>query len=170
MIMELAHKPTGRKFDLPGGGIVYRDANGIRIIRTLPHLATYELNVPGVTYIYEIDKRLITDITSKEKLPDKLTDLPYTFYLDFDKIEMPIFLRSPKEGERFCPLGLGGKGKKLQDIMVDRKVPREHRGRYPVIVDSIGDIICVPEYTISEKVKITETTRRVLRISIKENE
>ncbi|MGB9681733.1 MAG: tRNA lysidine(34) synthetase TilS, partial [bacterium] len=80
----------------------------------------------------------------------------------------PIFLRAPKEGDRFYPLGLDSKSKKLQDIMVDRKVPKEYRGIYPVIADSKGDIICLPEYTISEKVKITEDTRRVLIIRIEE--
>ena len=170
MVLELAHKPTGKFFGLPGGSIAYKDTNGIRILRTLPTLTMYEPNVPGIIYIYEINKRLVIDIIPREKLPDNFTNFPYTFYLDFDKIEMPIFLRAPKEGERFCPLGLGGKSKKLQDIMVDRKVPREHRGIYSVIADSIGNIICIPGYTISEKVKITETTRRVLIISIKENE
>ena len=170
MILELINKSTGRAFNLPGGGIAYRDPDGIRIISTIPSLNEYKLNIPGVTFIYEMNKRFIIDTISVENLPSKLPDSPYTFYLDFDKIKMPIFLRAPKEGDRFCPLGLDGKSKKLQDIMVDRKVPKEYRGMYPLIVDSKGDIICIPEYTISERVKITENTRRVLVISIEENE
>ncbi|MGC8889352.1 MAG: tRNA lysidine(34) synthetase TilS [bacterium] len=168
MVLELIDKSTGKSFNLPGGSIAYRDADGIRIIRTIPFLNEYKLSVPGTTFIYEISKRFIIDTIPKEKLPTKFTDSPYTFYIDFDKIEMPIFLRAPKEGDRFYPLGLDSKSKKLQDIMVDRKVPKEYRGIYPVIADSKGDIICLPEYTISEKVKITEDTRRVLIIRIEE--
>ncbi|HPC77009.1 MAG TPA: tRNA lysidine(34) synthetase TilS, partial [bacterium] len=63
-------------------------------------------------------------------------------------------------------LGLNGKMKKLQDIMVDRKIPREYRGIYPVIVDNRGEVICIPEYTISERVKVDEGTKNILLLRI----
>ena len=43
-------------------------------------------------------------------------------WLDADRIKWPLYLRSWQEGDRFCPLGLGGT-KKLQDFFVDVKVP-----------------------------------------------
>lgn len=172
MIEYLIESSTGKRLDLPGGAIAYRDHNGIRILREeLEHLPIYELNVPGMTIIDKLNKKVYTEITENSRyLKEKLSNNLYTFYLDFDKIELPIYLRGPKEGERFSPLGLRGKSKKLQDIMVDRKIPREYRGLYPVIVDSSGEIICIPEYTISEKVKITDGTRKILVLRIEDYE
>ncbi|MBC7320040.1 tRNA lysidine(34) synthetase TilS [bacterium] len=172
MIEYLLDGSTGQRLDLPGGAITYRDHNGIRILREeLEHLPVYELNVPGITIIDKLNKRVYIEVVEDDRyLKEKLSNNLYTFYLDFDKIKLPIYLRSPKEGERFSPLGLRGKSKKLQDIMVDRKIPREYRGLYPVIVDSSGEIICIPEYTISEKAKITNNTRKILVVRIEDYE
>ena len=172
MILSLLENSTGKRLDLPGGAIAYRDAKGIRLLKEEPEpLPVYELNVPGVTIIDRLKKLIYTEIVTKaEYIEGKISNNLYTFYLDFDKIKLPIYLRSPKEGERFSPLGLGGKSKKLQDIMVDRKIPKEYRNLYPVIVDSNGEIVCIPEYTISEKVKVTDETERILLVRIEDHE
>lgn len=172
MIEYLLESSTGKKLNLPGGAIAYRDHSGIRILKgELEILPIYELNVPGITIIDKLNKKIYTEITENGRyLKEKLSNNLYTFYLDFDKIKLPIYLRSPKEGERFSPLGFKGKSKKLQDIMVDRKIPREYRRLYPVIVDSNGEIICIPEYTISERVKVTDNTKRILVVRIENYE
>jgi len=172
MILSLLENSTGKRLDLPGGAIGYRDVRGIRLLKEEPEpLPVYELNVPGITIIDRLKKQIYTEIVSDvERIKGKISDKLYTFYLDFDKIKLPIYLRSPKEGERFSPLGLGGKSKKLQDIMVDRKMPKEYRNLYPVIVDSNGEVICIPEYTISEKVKVTDKTERILLVRIEDYE
>ncbi|MCX7796631.1 MAG: tRNA lysidine(34) synthetase TilS [bacterium] len=172
MLEYLLESSTGTKLNLPGGSIAYRNHNGIRILREeIESLPVYELNVPGITIIDRLNKKVFTEITENGRyLKEKLSNNLYTFYLDFDKIKLPIYLRSPKEGEKFSPLGLRGRNKKLQDIMVDRKIPREYRGLYPIIVDSNGEIICIPEYTISEKVKVTDNTKRILIVRIEDYE
>jgi len=48
-------------------------------------------------------------------------------------LEEPLRLRAWRAGDRFRPLGLRGR-KKLQDFFVDAKIPREERGRVPVLV------------------------------------
>lgn len=171
MIVSLLENSTGTKLNLPGGAIAYRDAEGIRILREeLGFLPIYELNVPGITIIDRLKKKIHTEIITDGRSLEKISSNLYTFYIDFDKIKLPIYLRGPKEGERFSPLGLRGKSKKLQDIMVDRKIPKEYRGLYPVIVDSSGEIICIPEYTISERVKVTEETEKILIVRIEDYE
>jgi len=48
-------------------------------------------------------------------------------------LEEPLRLRAWRAGDRFRPLGLRGR-KKLQDFFVDEKIPREERGRVPLLV------------------------------------
>lgn len=48
-------------------------------------------------------------------------------------LEEPLRLRAWRAGDRFRPLGLRGQ-KKLQDFFVDAKIPREERGRVPLLV------------------------------------
>jgi tRNA(Ile)-lysidine synthase len=57
-------------------------------------------------------------------------------------VQTPLRVRGRKPGDRVRPSGLGG-SKKLQDLLVDRKVPREQRDRVPVVVDATGRIVWV---------------------------
>jgi tRNA(Ile)-lysidine synthase len=54
------------------------------------------------------------------------------------------------------PLGLSGT-KSLQDLFVDRKVPRSIRGLLPV-VESAGEIAWVAGVAVSEAFKVSEAT------------
>lgn len=48
-------------------------------------------------------------------------------------LEAPLTLRGWRPGDRFRPLGMRGE-KKLQDFFVDAKVPRDERGRIPLLL------------------------------------
>ena len=58
--------------------------------------------------------------------------------LPFSAISMPIAARSWRPGDRMRPRGMKG-SKKLQDILVDRKVPADRRANIPVIVEAAPD-------------------------------
>jgi len=73
------------------------------------------------------------------------------------------FVRTWRPGDRFQPLGMNGE-KKLQDFFVDEKVPREERGRVPLLCASDGRVAWVVGYRIAEPFKVTSRTRRVLRV------
>lgn len=45
-----------------------------------------------------------------------------------------IMLRPPQAGDRFRPAGMNGKSRKISDMLIDMKVPREWRGQVPILV------------------------------------
>jgi tRNA(Ile)-lysidine synthase len=51
--------------------------------------------------------------------------------------------------------------KKLADLFIDRKIPREDRANYPVI-DHAGSIVWVPGVVRSETLRVDAGTRRML--------
>lgn len=57
-------------------------------------------------------------------------------------VPVPLVVRGRRAGDRIRPRGLGG-SKKLQDLLVDRKVPRAERDRVPVVADATGRIVWV---------------------------
>ena len=77
-----------------------------------------------------------------------------------------MFIRTWGEGDRVQPLGMS-ESKKLQDFFVDEKVPRRQRGRVPLLCAGDGRIAWVVGHRIAEPFKVTERTRRVLRVSFK---
>ncbi len=57
-------------------------------------------------------------------------------------VPAPLVVRGRRAGDRIRPRGLGG-SKKLQDLLVDRKVPRAERGHVPVVTDATGRLVWV---------------------------
>ena len=88
-----------------------------------------------------------------------------TICLDQEQVEMPLIIRHARPGDRFWPLGAPGT-RKLQDFLVDGKIPRWLRPHLP-LVESRGRIIWVVGLRIAEPVKITPATHSVvcLRVS-----
>jgi len=80
---------------------------------------------------------------------------------DADSFRYPLVLRSWHEGDRFCPLGMRGKKKKLQDFFSDIKLGRSQRSLVPLLVAPEG-IVWVGGYRMDHRFRVTETTQRVL--------
>jgi tRNA(Ile)-lysidine synthase len=75
-------------------------------------------------------------------------------------------VRSRRPGDALRPFGMKGR-KKLQDVLVDRKVPRAERDRVPLVVDAADKILWVAGHVVAEDARVTSRTRKVviLRIS-----
>jgi tRNA(Ile)-lysidine synthase len=86
-------------------------------------------------------------------------------WLDAGKLEYPLILRGAKPGERIAPLGMGGKSQKLSDYFINRKVPRQARENWPLVVSG-QQVIWVVGLGISGTAAITPETRQVLRLSL----
>ncbi len=78
--------------------------------------------------------------------------LEWENYLIQSKTDIPTYVRSWKQGDRFQPSGMKGH-KKIQDFFVDNKIPKYKRYKIPVIVDEKDAIICIGNMRFSEKYK-----------------
>ncbi|MEW6553466.1 MAG: tRNA lysidine(34) synthetase TilS [Actinomycetota bacterium] len=90
---------------------------------------------------------------------------PGIAWLDADRLSYPLLVRGIRAGDRFHPLG-GPGGRKLQDFLVDAKVPREERTRV-MVLESAGEIVWVVGMRIDERFKVSEGTRRVAALRVK---
>ena len=63
--------------------------------------------------------------------------------INTQEINMPIHIRTRKEGDKLTLKGLN-KEKKLKDIFIDEKVPIEKRKTWPVVTDDKDNIIWLP--------------------------
>jgi len=82
--------------------------------------------------------------------------------LDADAAGEPLVVRSRRAGDRMRPLGLGGE-KKLQDLLVDAKVPQEERDGVPVVCAPWG-IAWVVGQRLDERAALREGSRGVVRL------
>jgi len=96
--------------------------------------------------------------------PSRPETTPRRAYLDLERIDGPLVLRSPRPGDRIQPLGMKGT-RKLSRLLIDEKVPRDRRSRIPVLADDLS-VLWVPGLRLSERARVTGGTRRVLKAEI----
>jgi tRNA(Ile)-lysidine synthase len=119
------------------------------------------LPVPGQVRLEELNLTVTAEKWDQNK---GLPFSPRCIYIDGEKIKGELRLRQRRDGDRFRPLGMQGR-KKLKDYFIDRKIPREQRNRIPLLTDG-ENIIWVVGFHMSQDYRITERTRRIVKISL----
>jgi tRNA(Ile)-lysidine synthase len=75
-----------------------------------------------------------------------------------------LLVRGWRPGDTLQPMGLSGR-KKVQDLFVDRKVPRAHRRAVPIVTAPDGRIVWVAGYALGEPFRVTPATKSVVVLS-----
>lgn len=131
----MAEAQSGRSMEIPGGLLLEREYDDLVIHRETQKTAyCVPLAVPGETVVSALHLAVETDIMAT--LPDPGADggnYLWQAVFDYDKIPLPLYLRCRRPGDRFCPAGMGGRSKKLQDYFVDEKVPQMRRNAAPLL-------------------------------------
>ena len=79
-----------------------------------------------------------------------------------ERLKLPLAVRSWTPGDRLKPAGMGGRRKKLQDLFVDRKIPRHSRGFVPIVVDGDDRIVWVVGEPVTEDFRVTGPSQAVI--------
>ena len=90
---------------------------------------------------------------------------PYQCWLDAGSLGLPLGVRARRAGDRFCPLGMGGHSMRLSDFMINFKLPRRMRSRWPLVVDG-NQIVWVPGFRGCDPAAIRAGTMKVVHISL----
>jgi tRNA(Ile)-lysidine synthase len=85
-----------------------------------------------------------------------------TASVPLEGVSLPLTVRSRRRGDALRPAGMQGRRKKLQDLFVDRKVPRELRDSVPLVVDSDDRILWVVGQAVAEEIRSTTASEGVL--------
>ena len=86
--------------------------------------------------------------------------------LDADMINGQLMLRQRQPGDRLRPAGAPG-SRKIQDIMVDMRMPRELRPQWPLLADDEG-IIWIAGLLVAERTHPSNDTTNFVLVSLEE--
>lgn len=155
-------KPGDRLY-LPGGLRVIKNYSTLVITSEIPQrIVTFTLNVPGEVALKNIKTVIKGSIEDKV---DGYGDGKTIAVFDADKTGTVLTVRPREKGDFFYPMGFGKK-KKLQDYFVDEKVPRDERDSIPIIVSG-KDIVWIAGFRGDERFKVTDETKRFLKLEFK---
>ncbi len=90
--------------------------------------------------------------------PEHLTQFEALF--DAAALSKELIARSLNHGDRIEPLGMRG-SRKVQDLFVDRKLPRALRDRWPLVTAG-GVIVWIPGMARSRHAIVTPETKKIL--------
>jgi tRNA(Ile)-lysidine synthase len=157
---------TGRKvhghLDLPG--VVVERRAGVLVIRAATDVDRltrrgsgdvqfeYPLPCPGAVVIPEAGVTISASVGGSDTV--RLSGRGDVAAVRIDAFAPPFVVRNRRPGDRLRPLGAPGR-RKLQDLLVDRKVPRTERDRVPIVIDAAGRIVWVAGLAMAEEGRAT---------------
>ena len=103
------------------------------------------------------------EITQKGCTPE-IPGPPETAWLDRERVNFPLEVHHFRPGDRFWPRG-GPGPRKLQDFLVDRKVPRWLRPHLPLVAGGRG-VIWVAGLEVAEPARARAGAPNLLKITI----
>jgi len=120
------------------------------------------LHVPGQVRVPELGLTIsATGETSDDRIRSAENGQACQMAIfDLTRLGHSLKVRAWQAGDRFQPPGLRGH-KKLQDFFVDRKVPRQKRGRIPIVTDNEGGVAWIVGYAVDERFKVGPDTEKV---------
>jgi len=172
-VLELAEENiSGRRIELPGGFSALKEydslifGRGENLGKVKEKAAESRvLEVGGEIEFggYRI-KTLVLEAKSSDIEKFKKEKDEYVEWFDHDKLELPLSVRYRQEGDRFEPIGLG-KEKKVGKFLTDSKVRQKIRDNLFILCDS-KRIVWVWPVRISEEVKVTADTQKIIQLQI----
>jgi tRNA(Ile)-lysidine synthase len=144
---------TGAVLQWPGGLTLRRERDRVLVAQAgeapvdsrWPQLAPGQVcPLPPVGVVELTSYRLLITEHAREDAPAAGS---WTAVFDADGLasaDGPLVLRTRRPGDRVRPLGLGGHGRKLQDLLVDGGVPQPVRESLALLAQTGGEILWVP--------------------------
>lgn len=163
-VVEACQGHAGTAWDLPGLRMERSGPGSVLLIggRRPSVVSSHDpctLDVPGQAWLGGDGPGVEAAMAPAGAAVDAAT--PDVAFLDAGVVAWPLSVRSRQPGDALRPCGLGGR-KKLQDLFVDRKVPRAERDRVPVVVDALDRVVWVAGHALDEAFRVTARTGAVV--------
>ncbi len=128
--------------------------------------APISIPVPGQTVLPNGRWLLETEIL--DAVPDEALQNPdpWQAWLDMDVAGRDLALRPRQPGEKFAPLGMGGRMKQVSELMINAKVPREWRTDWPLLCNA-RQVLWVVGLHVDQRAAVTAKTGRVLWVRVR---
>lgn len=157
-VLAVCRGPAPRAVEAAGLRVERFSSDAVLLIRESPPppavtLSARTLPVPGEATLPELGPgcRLMAEwpITRGDHIEGRALRVSLR-----GSVPGPLVVRGRQPGDRIRPAGLDG-SKKLQDLLVDRKVPRRERDRVPLVVDATGRILWVIGHAVDTEASAT---------------
>jgi len=113
---------------------------------TVQNPGSVQLDKPGTYHAFGLELEIYQPASapSREEAGLNLVFIPIC------DLQRPMCWRLWRAGDRIAPLGMGGKHRKIQDVLTDRRLSRIQKENCTVLEDADGRILWIPGVMVSE--------------------
>lgn len=155
---------TGARVSLPFEMAAERGYNEVWVSRGDPPCeepAAWQvaLPIPGVAELPG-GGRVVCECVPRPK--DLRDGVPGVVHVS-TRVGEALMVRNRRPGDRVHPLGMAGT-RKVKDLLIDRKAPRQERERIPVVLDCGGRIVWVAGVCLSQEAALRPEESECIRL------
>ena len=178
--------------DLPNALLVKRtddslifqrpDARETSTISTVPQRVDDEvsLSIPGSILLQGMSWLVSAELLPEEALYkarqalarqdwqavwDMLPATTHTVYLDAEYVGQKLSIRTRRPGDTLRPLGMKHE-KKVQDILIDKHIPRDQRDTLPLFFNADGFPVWLGGVCVDDRARLAEHTQRIVCLKL----
>lgn len=122
-------------FNLPNNYLLVKAYDKMYVKKNVDSIDTYDMELEDLV---TLNNGMVI-----EKDLDCSTNGNDVLRLNSKDIVLPLRVRTRKDGERIKVLN--GGTKKIKDIFIDKKIPKDKRDTWPVVVDSNDQVVWIPK-------------------------
>lgn len=168
-IRQLLSKQLGKWVPLPYGVYAHLSYDALVIERKQEEKDYYEsffvqpncvISIENSEWVFEI----LDGVIEKQEFVKK----EYTKYIDYDKIESDLFLRTRESKDRIV-IDQDGHSKLLKKFFVDEKIPAQQRNQMYILTDG-NQVVWIPGYRVGANYYVGEDTKKILKITYRTKE
>ncbi len=136
LILGIINNPRPNlEINLPADVRVIKSYNQLIITKNNKKVSDYNILLKEITAIPNgREIKIINNTTEKSN---------YYLKLNSKEISLPLYVRNRKTGDKMIIKNMNN-SKKIKDIFIDEKIPKEERDTYPIVVDNNDNILWIP--------------------------
>lgn len=163
-IIALIQKQSTGKFKILGNLKIHLEYNVI-IFEDLKVTKTNTINSNELLKLKLNTVSTINQFKITIKPASKIKKTVHSLFLDYAKIQFPVFIRFWQKGDRWIPSGMQG-SQKLSDFFTNQKIPQTERKFLPLLVDANNQILAIGVLRSSQIACISPQSKNFLEIQI----
>lgn len=168
-VVELGNFQVSKSVNLPYNLVAVKQYDGVAIRKKKEKECQQFCDIKIVEN-HEIvqdekcESNIAIQIETQKFSKEDIQELVYTKWLDYDKIGT-LVLRKRREGD-YLIVDDKGSRKKLKEYFINEKIPKEKRDEILLLADG-QHVVWIIGYRISSYYKVTNNTRKIVRIDYK---
>lgn len=131
----ISSEKANQKVHLPNDFIVVKSYDNVVFKKEKSFKDSYEIDLSG--YVNLPNGKNLEIVESSNITTN------FVCRLNSKEISMPLHVRNRRDGDKMKIKGMLG-SKKVKDIFIDEKIPMEERNTWPVVLDSLNNIVWIP--------------------------